>query len=145
MLERPALEQLHGHERPPLEFSDIVDRADVRMIECRCGARFAPESLGRLRVVGDVVRQELQRNVSAQARVLGFVDNAHASAAQFFQDSVVGNRAADNGGSIRHRPCIVRQRLNTGKSRNISLLIWDVLYSLQEGFFTACGLLSDRA
>ena len=112
VLESLALEQLHGDKRTAFEFSNIVNRADVRMIERGCSARFAAESLDRLRILGNVVGKEFQRNVSAEARVLGFVDHAHASAAQFFQDAVVGNGAANNGGSIRHRPCILRQRLH---------------------------------
>ena len=70
VLERLALEQLHGDERPALEFSDVVNRADVRMIERRRGARLAAKPLDRLRVLGDVVGKELQRHVPAEAGVL---------------------------------------------------------------------------
>ena len=64
--------------------------------------------------MGNVVRQEFQRDVSAEAGVLGFIHDAHASAAQFFQDAVVGNRAANNRGGVRHRRWIVRQRIRAG-------------------------------
>jgi len=33
VLQRAAFEQLHGDKRPALEFADIVNRADIRMIE----------------------------------------------------------------------------------------------------------------
>ena len=45
-----------------------------------------------------------KRNVSAETRVLGFVDNAHSTTAQFFQDAIVGNCTAGNRGSICHWP-----------------------------------------
>src|SRR5882762_6528596 len=97
VLECLAFEQLHSDKRPTFEFSNIVNRADVRMIEQGGGARFAAESLDRLRVLGNIVRQEFQRNAAAEARVPGFVDHAHSSASQSFQDAVVRNSAADNG------------------------------------------------
>ena len=41
-------------------------------------------------------------------QVLGFVDDTHATAAQFIDDFVVGDGAADDGRSIRHSVCILR-------------------------------------
>src|SRR6266851_8592827 len=110
VLESMALKQFHGNKRTAFELTNIVNCADVRMIEQGCSARFAPESLDRLSVLGNVVGKEFQCNIPAKARVPGFVDHAHASASQFFQDAVMQDGAADNGGSIRHRPCILRQR-----------------------------------
>src|ERR1700733_5831289 len=40
VLERYALEQLHRDEGTPLEFSNVVNRADVRMVKRGRGARF---------------------------------------------------------------------------------------------------------
>ena len=114
VLQRLALQQLHGDERAAFEFSNIVNGADVGMIERGCSARLAAEPFDRLRIVGNVVRKEFQRDAPAEARVLGLVDHAHSPAAQFFQDVVVGDGAADNGGSFRHRLCIVRQHTSRG-------------------------------
>jgi len=36
-------------ERPVVFFADFVDGADVRVIQCRSGARFSPEAFQRLR------------------------------------------------------------------------------------------------
>src|SRR6202162_6622490 len=44
-------EFVHNDEWPTFEFSSIVDSADVRMIERRCSACFAPESFGGLRIM----------------------------------------------------------------------------------------------
>ena len=104
MLQCLALEQLHGDEWAILKLSNVMNRADVWMIERGCSTRFAAESLDGLSVLGDVVRKKFQRNVPAETRVLGFVDDAHSTAAQFFQDAIVGNCTAGNRGSICHWP-----------------------------------------
>src|SRR6266704_3355319 len=108
VLESLSLEQLHGDKRPPFEFSNVVNRADVGMIERRCSARFAAESLDCLRDPGNVVGEEFQRNAPAETCVLGFVDHAHPAAAQLFQEVVVGQRATDDGGCIGHWLDILR-------------------------------------
>src|SRR5437773_4653791 len=82
------------------------------MIERGCSARFAAESLDCLRDPGNVVGEEFQRNAPAEARVLGSVNHAHPAAAKLFQDVVVGQRAADDGGSIGHWLDILRERLH---------------------------------
>ena len=115
MLQRLALKQFHGDEGTTFEFSDIVNGADVRMIERGCSARFAAESLDRQSVLGNIVRKEFQRDTPAEPRVFGLIDNAHSAAAEFFLNVVVGNRAASNGRIIRHRPWSVTQHLTAGK------------------------------
>lgn len=47
-------------------FSDLVDHADIRVIQRRRSFGFPPESLERERIVGKLVRQELERNVAVQ-------------------------------------------------------------------------------
>ena len=47
------------------------------------------------RISGHIVRQEFQGHVSAQPRVLGLVHNAHATAAELFDDSVMRDGLAD--------------------------------------------------
>ena len=115
MLQRLALKQLHGDKRTPFEFSDVVNGANARMIQRGCGARFAPEPFDRLRVLGNVFGKKFQRNVPAEPRVFGFIDDAHASAADFFEDGIMGDGATDNRGSVRHSPWSLPQRLNAGK------------------------------
>ena len=44
----------------------------------------------------NVFRQKFQRNIPAEPRVYGFIDDAHASAAKFFQDGVMGDRTAED-------------------------------------------------
>jgi hypothetical protein len=49
-------------------FADIVNRADVRMIQCGSSFRFPPETLDGNRVMRQVRGQTLEGN---------FLDNAH--------------------------------------------------------------------
>ena len=50
-LQRLALEQLHHDERPPVVLADVVDRADVRVVQGGRRPRLALEALERLRVL----------------------------------------------------------------------------------------------
>jgi len=52
--QRFAFEILHHEEIEPILVPDVVQRADVRVIEARDGARFALQPLAQLGVVGDV-------------------------------------------------------------------------------------------
>ena len=102
VLESLALEQHHGDKRAAFEFSHIVNGADVGMIERGGSSSFAAKSLDGLRVLRNVVGEEFQRNIAAQARVFGFVNYTHTSTTQFFEDGIVGNGAAYVRGSIGH-------------------------------------------
>ena len=67
LLERLAVEQLHGDELRALELVHLVDRADVRVIERRGGARLAQEAFSGLLVADAIGRQELERHEAARA------------------------------------------------------------------------------
>src|SRR5690242_15983028 len=49
-----AFEQLHHQERFSVRLVDFVDRADVRMIERRGGARLALETLERVAIAREL-------------------------------------------------------------------------------------------
>ena len=65
VLQRFALEQLHDNEALPLVLSNLVNRADVRMVESRSGAGFAPETLQGLTVGSPLLGQELDGDVAS--------------------------------------------------------------------------------
>ena len=102
MLQRRPVEELHDEERAAVVLADIVDGADVGVVQRRCGARLAAESLQGLGIVGEVGRQELQRDEALQPRILGFVDDAHAAAAQLLDDAVVRERLTDQWIAVHH-------------------------------------------
>ncbi len=91
MLERLAFEKFHGDKSQAVLLVDFVNGADIGMIQSRGCLRFALKTAERLLIFGDIVGQELEGDEPAQLKVFGFVDYAHASAAQFFENPIVGD------------------------------------------------------
>jgi hypothetical protein len=83
MLERLALEPLHHDVMLALVLADVVDGADVRVVEGRGGAGLALEPFHRARVLRQLGGKELQRDAAAEAQVLGLVDDAHPAPPSF--------------------------------------------------------------
>ena len=64
-----ALEELHHDELLALVLADVVDHADVRVVEGRGGSGLAREALGGGVVAGERGRQDLERHRPAEPRV----------------------------------------------------------------------------
>jgi len=73
VFEGMAFEQLHDNERMAVLLIDVVNGADVRMVESRCGAGLAFEPFHRLRIAGEFFRQKLQCDVAPELQVFGFI------------------------------------------------------------------------
>lgn len=106
-LERIPLEEFHDEKAPRLVPAEVVDRADVGVIERRGRSGFALEALDCRDIVRQFRGQELERDLPAQAQILGTVDNAHAAATEFFDDAVVGDGLA-GGRHPRHEGRVYR-------------------------------------
>src|ERR1700693_6450703 len=65
MLEGVALEKFHGDECAIFTLVDVVDGANVGVVESGGGASLATETFERLRIVSDVVGQEFQGDKAA--------------------------------------------------------------------------------
>src|SRR5258705_11924091 len=96
MLEGRAFEELHHDVGAAILFADVVDRANVGMVERRGRLRLSLESAQSLRIAGDIIGKKLQGDEAVKARVLGLVYDAHAASAQLFDDAVVGDGLADH-------------------------------------------------
>ena len=59
MLQRHAVQKLHDNEGLTILLINLMDRADVWVIESRSRLRFALEPSQSLTIFGDIVRQEL--------------------------------------------------------------------------------------
>jgi hypothetical protein len=81
----------HYDEKPTLVFADVVNGADVGMIQRRCGAGFSLKSFSGLGILRQVLGKELQGYAPAKALVLRLVNHSHSAAAQLAYDSVMGN------------------------------------------------------
>ena len=86
-----ALQPFHRDELLAVVRVDFVDRADVRMAQQRDRGGFAGKATGSIRIRREFVRQELQRHLAWQARVLGLVDDAHPARPELAGDPIVAD------------------------------------------------------
>src|ERR1700735_1160186 len=122
MLQRRTLSGLHHDERPAFMLINIVDRADVGMIQRRSCPRFTVESFECLPVFGGIFRQEFQGDAAAQPCILAAIHHAHAATAELLKYAVVGKRLAD------HRewgPLRTRMLSSDRKQVNVLSARWD--------------------
>ena len=89
VLEGGPLQQFHHDEGLSLELVNLVDSADVGMIETGGGAGLALKPFQCLGVADQFGRQEFQRDASSQSQILSAVDDAHAATAQLLFDPVM--------------------------------------------------------
>jgi hypothetical protein len=78
---------------------DVVNRADVGVIQRRGGTGLALKPLQCLGIVGDLRGEKLEGYITAEAGILRFVNDTHATAAQFLGDAVMRDGLSDLCGS----------------------------------------------
>ena len=66
VLQRHPVEKLHGDERLAILFTNLVDRADVGMVEGGRSLSLTMKTRQRLRVLGDLIGQEFQGDKAMQ-------------------------------------------------------------------------------
>ena len=101
-----ALDELH-HERVLL---DAVDRRDVRMIQRGEHLRFAREPGEAIRIGGEQVGQDFDRDAAIELGVARPVDLTHASDTQG-RDDFIGTQLGTDGQG--HRAGILREVQNS--------------------------------
>jgi len=79
-----------------LRLGDLINRADIGVIQSRSGTGLASEALQNPRVVGDQLREKLQRDETTEFSVLGLVDHTHPAAAQLLDNAVVRDGLTDH-------------------------------------------------
>src|SRR5271156_850700 len=82
---------------------NFVNGADIGMIKSRGRLGFALETAEGLPILGYLVGQEFQRYKAAELHILRFVNHAHTTGAEFFDDAVMRNGLANEWRRIRHR------------------------------------------
>ena len=89
LLERFALEELHDDERLLLRgFADVVDGADVRVVQRGDRPCFTLKPLACQVGAGEPRRQHLDGDLAVEARVARAIDLAHAAGADGGDDLV---------------------------------------------------------
>ena len=97
--QRLAFEELEDEVVEIAVASDVVDRADVRIVERGDGARFLFEAPARFRVRRERAGQHLHRHGPIEPRITGAIDLAHAACAERRDDLV---RTETGAGLERH-------------------------------------------
>ena len=100
LAQRFPYEELHRDEQRTILFADLVDLADIRMIDAGGGSRFAPEALPRCFVVHPR-RHHFQSHAALQPLVARCVDDAHPAFPDLARDRVV----RDVGGNVIAKGC----------------------------------------
>jgi hypothetical protein len=101
--------------------AEIVNGADVGMVQRRGSAGFQAKALEALRIASDVFGEKLESDRASEVGIFGFVDDAHSAAAEFFEDPVVRDGLADHG--ILSRTILRRRRagVNERFQRKLSI------------------------
>src|ERR1019366_1742628 len=68
------------------------------MIESGGSFGFALEAAESLRILRDIIRQELEGDKSTEFDILGLIDDAHPAATEFLDDAVVRDDLAEHRG-----------------------------------------------
>ena len=97
MLERHAIEKLHGDESLASFVPDVVNGANIGMIQSGRGLSFPLKAGQSLRITGNFCGQEFESDKAMQPRVFRFVHDTHAAATKFLEDEVVRDGFADHG------------------------------------------------
>ena len=100
VLERLAFEVFHGQKGSAVFFADVVDGADVGVVQRRGGAGLAAEAVEDGKLAANLVGQKFECDEAAKAGVLGLVDHAHSPAAKLFDHSIMGDGFADHGQAL---------------------------------------------
>ena len=96
MLQRHPVQKLHGDKGLAVLLANVVNGADVGMIQGGCRLGFALETGQGLRVAGNFRGQKFECDETVQAGVLGLVNHTHAATAQLLENAVVRNSLADH-------------------------------------------------
>src|SRR5262245_40230801 len=79
-------------------FTDLVNDTNIRVVQCGGSPGLTLESHQGLAIRNHLARQELERHLATQPRVLGLVDHSHTTSANLLQNVIVRNGLASDGG-----------------------------------------------
>ena len=94
--ERLAIEVLHDEIGDAVLLADVVQRADMRVIELRNRPCLAVEPVTKLRIGRQRFREDLDGDGPVETRIAGLVDLAHAAFAQLVEDSIRAEFSTDH-------------------------------------------------
>ena len=87
-MQRLTGDEFHDDERPAVQFADVVDGDDIRVIEMGGQPASRSETFGRRSVRGQLVGHELDSHQPAQPGVARPVDLSHAAGSKRADDLI---------------------------------------------------------
>ena len=134
LLDALPVAQLHDDERPSVVLPDVVDDADVRVVERGGEVGLAVEARERGRVGRHPRRQELERHVAPELCIVRTVDDTHPAGAQLGLDPIARDGLADHrdlmiaaGSGGVGRGVVPRRRRGRG-THNSQRTLWTELF-----------------
>src|SRR5579864_1345902 len=107
LLQRRAFQILHRNKTRAVVLANLINRADVRMIQCGSGARLSPEAFQGMRVLRQVFGKKLDGHEASKFKIFGLEHDTHAAATDFLHNPVMRDGLTD------HFPtCSVRSSAN---------------------------------
>src|SRR5437016_1375541 len=103
MLQRNPVQKFHSNECLPVLLADVMNRADIGVVQSGSGTRLTAKAFQCLRVTGEFFRQKLQSHKAAEPSVFGLIHDPHSATTEFLDDAVVRNGLADELGRSGHR------------------------------------------
>ena len=95
VLQGYAIEVLHCDECLTILLANVVDRADVGMVERGSSLSLPLEAAQGLWVAGYLIRQKLQSDETVQPSVLSLVDHTHPATTQLLHNAIMRDGLAD--------------------------------------------------
>jgi hypothetical protein len=96
MLEGLPIQKLHDDEMLATLFADVVNSANVWVIQRRRSLRLTPETFKCGSVVCRLGRQKLKRDESMEASILCLVNHSHPAATELLDDVVMRDGLSDH-------------------------------------------------
>src|SRR5208283_2861410 len=95
MLQGHAIQELHDDEWTLIVLADLINCADVGVVQRGSCTSFTSESFECLWVMGDIFGQEFQSDEASQVRVFSFIDDTHPATAELVDDAVMRDGLSD--------------------------------------------------
>jgi len=95
MLQRYTFQKFHGDERMAVLLADVMNGANVGVIQRGRSLRFALKARQCVRIARNFRREKLERHETVQACVLGLVNHTHSATSELLQNAIMGDSLAD--------------------------------------------------
>ena len=109
--QRFALDALHHQVVDSVLMTDVMQHANVWMIQVRDGFRFALEPLLANRITRKLLRKNLDRNGAIQTSIAGAVDFAHPASAEGGTDFIGSEECPRSERHVRRKYTALQGRL----------------------------------